>query len=169
MSGGKKFDQGKPPLSLIPTKPLLEIAKVLEHGAGKYDEHNWRKGMKWSRLLSSSLRHITAFNEGEDLDPESGINHLAHAACGLMFLLEYYTTHKELDDRYRDKDDDKHEEHIGAAKEYNARVSEAFDKIWGGLGVHGYAKKMLHNCAKCGAKHSTNFYYCESCEDKGEV
>ena len=40
-------------------------------------------------------------NDGEDKDPESGLSHLAHAACCIMFLLEFEKTHPELDDRYK--------------------------------------------------------------------
>jgi len=46
------------------------------------------------------MRHIAAYNEHENKDPESGLSHLAHAACCLLFLLEYEDTHPELDDRY---------------------------------------------------------------------
>jgi len=42
-----------------------------------------------------------AFNDGEDKDPESGLSHLAHSLCCLMFLLEFEKTHPELDDRYK--------------------------------------------------------------------
>ncbi len=103
MSEGRKYDQGKPMVSLIPSKPLLEVASVLTFGAGKYDAHNWRAGMKYSRLLDASLRHILAFKEGENFDPESKQNHLAHAICGLMFVLEYQLqkpTYYQFDDRY---------------------------------------------------------------------
>jgi hypothetical protein len=47
------------------------------------------------------MRHIMAFNDGEDKDPESGLSHLAHAACCIMFLLEFEKTHQELDDRFK--------------------------------------------------------------------
>jgi hypothetical protein len=48
------------------------------------------------------MRHLHAFNDGEDKDPESGLSHLAHASCCLMFLLEFEKTHQELDDRYKE-------------------------------------------------------------------
>lgn len=96
-----KFDQDKLPLHLLSTEALNQTAAVLKFGADKYAEHNWRKGFQWSRPLSAALRHITAFNAGEDKDPESGLSHLAHAACCIMFLLEFEKTHKELDDRYK--------------------------------------------------------------------
>ncbi len=96
-----KFDGGKLPLHLLSTEAMNQTAAVLAFGAEKYAEHNWRKGFVWSRPLSAAMRHITAFNAGEDKDPESGLSHLAHAACCIMFLLEFEKTHKELDDRYK--------------------------------------------------------------------
>lgn len=96
-----KFDQDKLPLHLLSTEAMNQTAAVLKFGAQKYAEHNWRKGFAWSRPLSAAMRHITAFNNGEDTDPESGLSHLAHAACCIMFLLEFEKTHRELDDRYK--------------------------------------------------------------------
>ena len=96
-----KFDSGKLPLHLLSTEAMNQTAAVLAFGAEKYAEHNWRKGFVWSRPLSAAMRHITAFNAGEDKDPESGLSHLAHAACCIMFLLEFEKTHQELDDRYK--------------------------------------------------------------------
>ena len=96
-----KFDQDKLPLHLLSTEAMNQTAAVLAFGAQKYAEHNWRKGFAWSRPLSAAMRHITAFNAGEDTDPESGLSHLAHAACCIMFLLEFEKTHQDLDDRYK--------------------------------------------------------------------
>lgn len=102
-SSGKalKFDSDKLPLNLLSTEAMNQTAAVLKFGAEKYAEHNWRKGFAWSRPLAAAMRHITAFNDGEDCDPESGLSHLAHAACCIMFLLEFQKTHPELDDRYK--------------------------------------------------------------------
>jgi hypothetical protein len=96
-----KFDQDKLPLHLLSTEAMNQTAAVLAFGAQKYAEHNWRSGFAWSRPLSAAMRHITAFNAGEDCDPESGLSHLAHAACCIMFLLEFEKTHPHLDDRYK--------------------------------------------------------------------
>jgi hypothetical protein len=100
VSDAQKHDGGKPPVSLIPGLPLIEIAKVLAFGAKKYDRHNWRGGMKWSRLLDAAMRHLMAFNEGEDNDPETGYSHLAHAGCCILFLLQYVLVGSGEDDRY---------------------------------------------------------------------
>lgn len=96
-----KFDGEKLPLHLLSTEAMNQTAAVLKFGAQKYAEHNWRKGFAWSRPLAAAMRHITAFNNGEDRDPESGLSHLAHAACCIMFLLEFEKTHQHLDDRYK--------------------------------------------------------------------
>jgi hypothetical protein len=95
-----KHDTGKPPMSLISRTALIEEAKVLAFGKDKYGAHNWRAGMDFSRLMDACLRHVYAFADGEDLDSETGLSHLAHARCCLAFLLEYQGKRLGTDDRY---------------------------------------------------------------------
>lgn len=102
MSGGTKFDQDKPRMELLPSVALEEIAKVLTFGAKKYADHNWKKGISFSRLLGAAFRHLTAYIRGEDKDPESGLSHLAHLGCCIMFLLWHEKYRKDLDDRSKD-------------------------------------------------------------------
>jgi len=99
MSEGLKYDTGKVPLELLPPEALIEIAKVLAFGAEKYGRHNWRKGMAWSRLVGAILRHLFAWMLGEDKDPESGLSHLAHAGCDILFLMSYEIQGSGTDDR----------------------------------------------------------------------
>jgi hypothetical protein len=96
-----KFDTDKLPLNLLSTEAMNQTAAVLKFGAIKYAEHNWRKGFVWSRPLAAAMRHITAFNDGEDKDPESGLSHISHAMCCLMFISEFEKTCPDLDDRYK--------------------------------------------------------------------
>lgn len=84
-----KFDADKPRPELLPSDALMEVAKVMAFGAKKYDDENWRKGFEWTRLLGSCHRHLHAWNAGENKDPESGLSHLSHAACNILFLLEH--------------------------------------------------------------------------------
>ena len=97
-----KFDSGKTDWSLMPFECIEEINKVLDFGARKYAAHNWRTGagFKYTRVLSSLLRHTFAWARGEDLDPESGLSHLAHMGCNVIFLL-YYNKYKS---RYNNDD-----------------------------------------------------------------
>ena len=89
MSEGKKFDQEKPMLYLLPPKSLIEIGKVLTHGAEKYGPENWRKvDDLQNRYTSAALRHIVAHMEGEKYHHETDLSHLAHAMCCLLFKLE---------------------------------------------------------------------------------
>jgi len=89
VSEGKKYDGEKPRMHLLPPKSMVEVAKVLTFGAKKYDEHNWRKLENLqNRYTSGALRHIFAHNDGEQLDDESDLSHLAHAICCLLFKLE---------------------------------------------------------------------------------
>lgn len=102
---GKKYDMGKPRMSLIPNLALKEIAKVLTFGAKKYDSHNWRKGLNYSRVMDALLRHLGEFMDGEDLDPETGLSHIAHAACNVIFLLTFILEGRsDLDDRFLRKE-----------------------------------------------------------------
>lgn len=99
MSGGTKHDSGKPDLSLISGMLLEQVALVRMFGSKKYSRDNWRKGFKYTRSIAAAMRHIMAFKEGEDLDPESGLPHIAHAVCCLEHLLNDYLNHPENDDR----------------------------------------------------------------------
>ena len=96
---GTKFDDGKPQLSLLTRESLVAEARAFEYGARKYSKNNYKKGMEWSRLLDASLRHITAFNAGEDNDTESSLNHLWHAKACLAMLIYYYENKVGKDDR----------------------------------------------------------------------
>ena len=98
----KTYDDGKPPLANLPTAGLRAVARVQQYGHKKYgDFNNFRKGMEASRQVSCILRHLYAYMDGEDLDPESGEPHLAHACCRTMFLLQNIHDECVIDDRYK--------------------------------------------------------------------
>ena len=99
--GAVKADTGKAPISLVPRSAIVAEAEVLGFGAQKYAAHNWRKGMKWSRLGDAALRHLLAWIDGEDVDPETGLSHLAHLRCCAGFLIEYQAAGLGDDDRFR--------------------------------------------------------------------
>lgn len=95
----QKFDAEKVRLELFHFGALEEIGKVLTFGAVKYGADNWRLGMSWRRLIGAALRHIFAFARGQDRDPETGLSHLAHAGCCIVFLLGYQINRLGVDDR----------------------------------------------------------------------
>lgn len=88
--GGRKFDGDKLRYDLIPPLALEEMVKVLTFGAQKYEPDNWQKVPESKRRYFAAMnRHIWKWKMGEQLDPESGIHHLAHAMCCLYFLYEH--------------------------------------------------------------------------------
>jgi hypothetical protein len=101
MEQGVKQDADKPMMELLDSKFLIGVSRVLTHGAKKYSAHNWRNGLRISRTMGATLRHIFAFLAGEDNDPETGEHHLLHAGCELMFTYWTVVSKPELDDRYK--------------------------------------------------------------------
>jgi hypothetical protein len=84
---GKKYDSGKPRWSLLPKGAVASIVDVLEFGAKKYAENNWQLVPDGkTRYYDAAMRHLEAWHNGELNDPETGLPHLAHAGCCLMFL-----------------------------------------------------------------------------------
>jgi len=64
----------------------------LEYGARKYAPDNWRKVQDAdSRYFAAARRHLNAWQQGELVDDESNLSHLAHAITSLMFVLQLET------------------------------------------------------------------------------
>jgi len=76
----------KTPLELVHPDFVTAVARVAGYGAAKYGRWNWLKGKALSRDYAAALRHLMAWASGEDLDRESGLPHLAHAAACIMIV-----------------------------------------------------------------------------------
>ncbi len=97
---GTKHDGDKLRWDLAPWDAVGSFVEILTFGARKYSDRNWEKGIKHSRLFAATQRHLTAWWQGEDLDPETGKSHLAHAACDVLFMLAFVVRGRtDLDDR----------------------------------------------------------------------
>lgn len=88
-------------MELLSRVALEGCASVLTFGAIKYSPNNWRLGLEWGRVIGAAMRHLTAFSDGEDLDPESGLPHIDHLACCVMFLSEFQKKNLGTDDRFK--------------------------------------------------------------------
>lgn len=92
VAGGMKYDGDKPRMDLLLTgcpNALEQVSQILTFGAKKYAAHSWQTVPQGEdRYLAALLRHLTAHGKGELNDPESGMSHLAHAACNALFILE---------------------------------------------------------------------------------
>lgn len=97
--GGRKDDGGKPRMDLIAPEMMVALGSVLEYGARKYSARNWEQGMDWGRVFAAMMRHMWAWWRGEASDPETGMSHLWHAACCVMFLVAYEAREIGTDDR----------------------------------------------------------------------
>lgn len=108
MKKAVKYDEGKTDWLILPNDSLQQIVKALKYGEKKYSRGNFAKGkgLKYSRLLNSLLRHIYTFANPNksDIDKESGIHHLALAGANILMLLYFVTskTHTKNDDRLKE-------------------------------------------------------------------
>ena len=101
--GGLRFNKGKPKLHLVPSGIKKAIAHVLEYGMTRekdpYPKDNWKRGMPWTTVTDSLMRHVEDFNNGNDIDKDSGLPNIWLAACNIAFLIEYREIYPEGDDR----------------------------------------------------------------------
>ncbi|MBW1931420.1 MAG: hypothetical protein JRI56_00035 [Deltaproteobacteria bacterium] len=86
---GKKFDEGKNRLDLVPPEFIEAVGWVLTFGAKKYGPDNWKEGIETDRIYGATMRHLMAWRRGEKTDSESGLSHLWHVACNLAFLIYF--------------------------------------------------------------------------------
>ena len=99
---GRKHDGGKPRYDLYPLDAYEGCTRVLTFGAKKYADNEWKlvpDGEK--RYYAALVRHLNAQKEYADnggkghlLDEESGLPHLDHAQCCLIFLRHLTNNHK---------------------------------------------------------------------------
>lgn len=93
---GMKFDQEKARMGLLPPRALESVAEVLTFGAKKYLPNNWKYVDNGpTRYLDAAMRHINSFMKEEVNDPETGLPHLSHALCCLMFIVDLHLEQQE--------------------------------------------------------------------------
>jgi hypothetical protein len=90
----------KVPLHCIPCGPLLELGLGMMEGGRKYGAHNYREmGVKASVYYDAAMRHLIAWWEGEDIDPDSGLHHVSKAMTALLVLRDSMLMGNHVDDR----------------------------------------------------------------------
>ena len=94
-----RFDVGKNRHDLIPAWVIDELAKVYTYGANKYDDNNWWKGMKWSKVIGPLKRHLNKWRRGRIIDDESNCYHLAMVIWNAIALMCYQKNGLGKDDR----------------------------------------------------------------------
>lgn len=90
----------KAPLSTVPANVLAEVGVAMLEGALKYGRHNYRQaGVRASVYYDALMRHIMAWWEGEDIDPDSGLPHIVKAIATLVVLRDADSREMLEDDR----------------------------------------------------------------------
>lgn len=94
------FGIKKASLSTVPSPVLMEVGIGMQEGACKYGRHNYRAiGVRGSVYYDATVRHLMAWWEGEDIDPDSGLSHVTKAICSLVVLRDAMMQDKFNDDR----------------------------------------------------------------------
>lgn len=83
-----KHDSHKSRLDLLPGKAMLFVGHVLGHGAREYAPGNWKKCRDPERYVAALLRHGIKHTDGEFIDKDSGLPHLACVATSALFALD---------------------------------------------------------------------------------
>lgn len=102
-----RYNTGKLEWDLVDFKALEPGVQVLMYGAKKYTKegvsgaHNWKKGLPTNEICSSLLRHLFAYMNGEDNDPESGLPHIGHMIANVMFLSHMTFQNPKWDTRFK--------------------------------------------------------------------
>ncbi len=92
--------QTKPSLSAIPFPAVYAVGRAMQDGEKKYGRFNWREhNVNSDVYIDAAMRHLLAWNDGEDVAEDSGCNHLAHAAACLMILIDADFTDSMNDQR----------------------------------------------------------------------
>jgi hypothetical protein len=102
MKKADRLNSGKLRWALVPQSALTPMVRTLEFGAEKYDAHNWKKGLSITEICESLKRHLDAFMEGEDNDPESTLSHIGHIQCNALFLSWIMENKPDFDDRHKE-------------------------------------------------------------------
>jgi hypothetical protein len=98
---GRRNNAGKLRYDLISPWALEALAEVYTKGADKYAERNWEKGLPLMDCFASLMRHAWAWARGEDLDPETGLHHMAHAMWNAAAIVHFWRRGRsDLDNRH---------------------------------------------------------------------
>ena len=90
----------KPPVNNVPLSVVAEVGLALAEGSHKYGGYNWRViGVRASVYWDATFRHMKAFWEGEDVDPDSQLSHVTKAISALMVLRDAMIQDNWTDDR----------------------------------------------------------------------
>jgi Domain of unknown function (DUF5664) len=90
----------KAPMSTVSAPVMAELGVAMLEGACKYGRHNYRAvGVRSSVYYDATMRHLMAWWEGQDTDPDSGMSHITKAIASLVVLRDSQLRQNVEDDR----------------------------------------------------------------------
>jgi len=90
----------KIPIHLWPNTATAMGCIAMLNGALKYGRSNWRVlGIKASIYYDAAKRHLDAWFEGEEFDPDDGVPHLSAALACVAIIVDARAAGKLNDDR----------------------------------------------------------------------
>lgn len=93
-----KTDTGKDRLDLLPYAGLASAAKAFEYGMGQYGHNNYQNAKSYRPFLAAAIRHIMKKLDGEDLDKDSGLDHICHSLACLLMAEQIKSQGKPIND-----------------------------------------------------------------------
>ena len=86
---GLRQNKGKLRLDLIPPEFDEILAQILAQGAEKYEDRNWELGLSYMDCVASLRRHLLSWQQGNDVDDESGLHLMGHVAINALFIYAF--------------------------------------------------------------------------------
>lgn len=93
-----KTDTGKDRLDLLPYAGLASAAKAFEYGLNQYGHNNYQNAKSFRPFLAAAIRHTMKKLDGEDLDKDSGLDHISHSLACLLMAEQIKSQGKPIND-----------------------------------------------------------------------
>ena len=94
------FGNAKPSVSCIPPVAIFAMGQAMQSGADKYGAFNWRSTtVNASVYYNAVQRHLMAWWDGQESDPDTAASHLGHAMAGMALILDGQSLGVLNDDR----------------------------------------------------------------------
>ena len=160
----------KNPHGCVSRAVLAEVGLAMMEGSRKYGRHNYRVSPVRAEVYNDACnRHVDAWWEGEDIDPDSGLHHLSKAIASLFVIRDAIIQGCWYDDR-PPKTPPEHWEYI---KKATAGILEKFPESKPPFTEKEHSRKInyyphLRYCLKCrkaieNAKDGETVAICKEC------
>jgi len=86
-------------ISNVPIRAIAQCAVVMDKGAEKYGPFNWRsEKISKTTYVNAILRHLYAWIDGQEIDPDSGALHIAAVMANCALVIDAQSCGQYIDD-----------------------------------------------------------------------